>query len=203
MQTSFDAQQRLLKAWPYIVQECRQVLGSELFYQALVYHCLRTYAQVPLEQLGMNVKMYIANPVSDLFKIYDVRKHEDYRGGFEPIPDVCFFSSQVNADWRRRDPEKTLKALLLAIEIKASERDKGRLSEKNITDDILKLVAHKQEANARGSDFLPVMLVIDTAPLKNERMTAKSMLAAKKIAQELQVGFLYVSPDEVINTLSA
>ena len=47
----------------------------------------------------MNVKMWIDNPVSELFRKFDLRKHEDYRGGFESIPDVYLFSTRVEGDW--------------------------------------------------------------------------------------------------------
>lgn len=201
MQTICDATAALEAAWPEIVKQCRQVLGSELFYQALVYHCLREHGKVPISQLGMNVKMRISNPVSDLFKKLDLRKHQDYQGGFEPIPDVCLFTSHVNADWRRRNRAKTLSSLLLAIEIKASEREKGRLRIGEIKTDIEKLAAHHEEAQARGYTFLPVVMVIDTAPDKDERMTTKSIEEAQAIAVELAVGFMYFSPTKEIYTL--
>jgi hypothetical protein len=202
MQTIHDATAALEAAWPEIVKQCRQVLGSELFYQALVYHCLREHGKVPFSQLGMNVKMRISNPVSDLFKKLDLRKHQDYQGGFEPIPDVCLFTSHVNADWRRRNRAKTLSSLLLAIEIKASEREKGRLRIGEIKTDIEKLAAHHEEARARGYSFLPVVIVIDTAPDKDERMTTKSLEEAQAIALELAVGFMYLSPTSEIQTLT-
>ena len=196
-----DAKQKLVMAWPHIINESRLALGSELFYQAVVYHCLRTYGQVPIEQLGMNVKMYIANPVSQLFRVLDSRKHSDYQGGFEPIPDICLFSQTVQADWRRRNKTITLASLLLAIEVKASERAKGRLRSGEIIGDIEKLAAHRQEAEAYGASFFPVMMVIDTAPLANERMTNKSLLASQAKATEHKVGFLYISPTLEINTV--
>lgn len=133
-----NAKLKLIAAWPHIVTECRQVLGSELHYQAVVYHCLRAHAQVPLAQIGMNVKMMITSPVSDLFRELETKKHEDFRGGFEPIPDVCPFSPRVGADWRRRNNEVTLSSLLLAIEVKASERQNGRLRCGEIVNDIKK-----------------------------------------------------------------
>jgi hypothetical protein len=100
-----DAAAALLRAWPRIVEETRLVLGSELHYQAMVYHSLRIYGQIPLSQLGMNVKMWISNPVSPLFRQLDMRKQEFYHGGFEPIPDLCLFSEAVSADWRRGNHE--------------------------------------------------------------------------------------------------
>lgn len=201
MQTIHDAAAALEAAWPEIVKQCREALGSELFYQALVYHCLRAHGQVPIGQLGMNVKMRISKPVSELFKQLDMRKHQDYRGGFEPIPDVCLFTSHVNADWRRRNRVKTLSSLLLAIEIKASEREKGRLRIGEIRSDIEKLAAHHEEARSKGYSFLPVVMVIDTATDKDERMTTKSLEEAQAIAAELAVGFMYLSPTTEIRTL--
>ena len=56
----------------------------------------------------MNVKMWISEPVTPLFQELDEKKHEQFRGGFEPIPDVAMFSEDVNGDWRRRNNEQTL-----------------------------------------------------------------------------------------------
>jgi len=66
-----EVRQLLLKAWPAIVEECRAVLGGELHYQAVVYHCLRQ-AGCPRTQLGMNVKQWIVGPVSKLFQEWDL-----------------------------------------------------------------------------------------------------------------------------------
>jgi hypothetical protein len=203
MESVREAVAKLQEAWPHIVQETRLALGSELFYQAMVYHCLRGCANVPVGQLGMNVKMRIMNPVSELFKKLDSLKHENYRGGFEPIPDVCLFSSDVQADWRRRNREKTLASLLVAIEIKASEREGARLRTGEIITDIEKLAAHKEEALARGTSFCPVMMIIDTAPNESERMTQESLRESQAAARALSVGFMYASPQSVINTLES
>ncbi|CAA9464383.1 MAG: hypothetical protein AVDCRST_MAG25-1324 [uncultured Rubrobacteraceae bacterium] len=191
----------LARAWPFIVAECRRVLGSELHYQAVVYYCLRLHGEVPLEQLGMNVKMWIDNPVSELFRQLDLKKHEHYRGGFEPIPDVCLFSTRVEGDWRRRKRKETLETLLLAIEIKASERANSRLGPGEIIRDIMKVAAHREEAEARGSSFSPVVMVIDTAPEHSEQMTFYGLRESEARAREVPVGFLYVSPSDEINTL--
>ena len=63
-------------AWPTIIEECRAVLGGELHYQAIIYHCLR-HAGVPRNQLGMNVKQWIAGPITPLFQDLDSKKHVD------------------------------------------------------------------------------------------------------------------------------
>ncbi len=64
--TRDDALEAFKQAWPPFVAECRSVLGSELHYQALLYHCLRVYGQAPLGQLGMNVKIWITEVTSPL-----------------------------------------------------------------------------------------------------------------------------------------
>jgi hypothetical protein len=125
------------------------------------------------------------------------------RGGFEPIPDVCLFSPRVGADWRRRNREVTLGSLLLAIEVKASERQNGRLRVGEIVNNIRKAAAHHQEAKARGSSFLPVVMVIDTAPDSAERMTSESIELSQAAARDLSVGFMYVSPTTERTTVSA
>ncbi len=79
-------------AWPSIVEECRASLGGELYYQAVIYHCLRQ-SGVPIRQLGMNVKQMIADCITAGFHERTLRRHPNFQGGFEPIPDVVLFSS--------------------------------------------------------------------------------------------------------------
>ena len=200
MKTPYHAAMMLLKAWPGIMHDCRETLGSELFYQAVVYHHLRSVG-VPKRQLGMNVKMWITEPVSPLFRELDERKSERFRGGFEPIPDVAMFSNGVNGDWRRRNNEQTLKCLRLAIEVKASERAGSRLRVGEVAADIEKLAAHRHECSVRGNNFYPVVMVLDTAPLTREQMTSYSYNKSKVIAEENSVGFLYCSPDDDFNSV--
>jgi hypothetical protein len=196
-----QAARALSRAWPHIVEETGLVLGSELHYQAMVYHGLRIHGPVPATQIGMNAKMWITDPVSDLFRKLDLRKHEDYRGAFEPVTDVCLFAEGIAADWRRRNYEKTLTSLLLAIEVKASERAGGRLRAGEIVRDIDKLAAHCEEARHRGGLFIPVMMVIDTAPEEEERMTPWALSACHEAARKENVEFLYVSQDKQLCTL--
>jgi hypothetical protein len=183
------------RAWPLIVEECRSVLGGEQHYQAMVYYCLRQVG-APLAQVGMNVKQWIANCVSPGFQQRDLRKHPDYRGGFEPIPDVAIFSPGIRRDWRRRNFEATLRHMLMAIEVKASERAQGRLSAREVIDDMEKLAAHKTEVEHLGGGMTVAMMVIDTAPLPRERVTAESRAAIAEAAQGLAVRLYYLSPDE-------
>lgn len=190
--TPEDAVAAIAAAWPLIVRECRLVLGGELHYQAMIYHCLRRTG-VPLAQLGMNVKQWIVNPVSPLFQQADLRKHEAFRGGFEPIPDVVLFSRDVQADWRRRNHDRTLVTMLAAIEIKASERKGMRLGSGEITADIEKLAAHRDEVAARGGSMAPVMMVIDTAPVESERMRQSSIETCRQGARDLDVLWYYLS----------
>jgi len=193
-----EAKLAVQKAWSSIKAEGLSVLGSELHYQAMIYHCLRVEGGIPSKQLGMNVKMWIDNPVSNLFQTLDKRKHKNFQGGFEPIPDVVIFNPSINGDWRRRNNEKTLINMLIAIEVKASEREKNRLQPSEIILDIQKLAAHREEVLARGSEVFPLMLVIDSAPIKEERMTTGALEKSHTLALKLGVGFLYVSPEHEI-----
>ena len=140
-----EAKVILDNTWSDIKNECMNIYGSELHYQPMIYHCLRAYGGVPKEQIGMNVKMWIDNPISKVFQGLVQKRHEDYRGGFEPIPDIVLFSPNINSDWRRRNYKNTLDNMLIAIEVKASEREKSRLRPKEIITDIEKLDAHRQE----------------------------------------------------------
>ena len=193
LDTIEDAKQALKRAWPEIKNECRAVLGSELHYQAQIYHCLRTSGSVPILQLGMNVKMYIENCQTELFQMLDEKKHEDFRGGFETIPDIVIFTSNIKADWRRRNRDKTLISTLLAIEVKASERHRGRLRPGEICGDISKLSAHREKVRAKASDFLPVMMIIDTTDELSERMLPSAIEVSKAHAHDSEVEFMYVS----------
>lgn len=144
----------------------------------------------------MNVKVWIADVVSDDFRARDLRKAEGYRGGFEPIPDVVIFRPEIAGDFRRRNRENTLRQMLLAVEVKASERERERLWPGEIIEDVLKLDALGVEARHRGSDALGAVVVVDTAPEANERMTPEARRAAEAVARERGVCLFYVSPLE-------
>lgn len=91
-----------------------EYLWPEPHYQAMIYHCLRGNGNVPKEQIGMNVKMWIDNPISKVFQ------------------DLVQKRPNVDSDWRRRNYKNTLKNMFVAIEVKASEREKSRLRPKEI-----------------------------------------------------------------------
>jgi hypothetical protein len=144
----------------------------------------------------MNVKIWISDVVSEHFKKLDLRKAEDFRGGFEPIPDLVVFSPEVAGDFRRRNRANTLRHMVLAVEIKASERFQGRLRAGEIIDDILKLDALREEAQAREADFIPVVIVVDTAPDEIERMRHWALREARDTASSHDVCFFYLSPED-------
>ena len=151
----------------------------------------------------MNVKIWIEGVVSDEFRRRDLRKAEGFRGGFEPIPDVVLFAPEIAGNWQRRNRENTLRHMLLAIEVKASERAGGRLGFGEIERDIRKLHAHREEVRHRGSDMLPVMMVIDVAPEVRERMDPAIVARCAERARELGVGWMYVSPEEEVCILTS
>ena len=77
----------------------------------------------------------------------------------------------------------------------------SRLAVGEVRNDINKLAALRVECNRRGSDFYPVVMVLDTAPLAREQMTQYSYNATKVNAEENSVGFLYCSPDCEFNSV--
>lgn len=180
-----EALEVLTRNWPRIVEECRGVLGSELHYQAVIYYCLRSFGKVPLGQLGMNVKIWIPDAVSERF-----------RGGREPIPDLVIFSPDISGDFRRRNYANTLRRMLLAAEIKVSERFQGRLQAGEIVKDILKLDALRLESRACDAAFVPAVIIVDTAPDEIERMGSWALEEAREVASSYAVCFFYLSPED-------
>lgn len=194
IETQVDAIEAVRRACTLMRAECQEVLGSELHYQAMIYHCLRI-SGVPVSQIGMNVKMYISNPITPLFQNFDKKKNEKYQGGFEPIPDVVIFSLKINGDWRRRNRINTLQETLVAIEVKASERHKGRLTEIEIVNDLKKLNAHRYEAIHRKAGFAPIMIIVDTAPEPSERMKQFAIDRCMNFATNENMGIIYIGAD--------
>lgn len=195
MNTIEEARAKLDAAWHIMVAEMPGVLGGELHYQAMVYHALRT-AGVPNNQIGMNVKQWITDPKSDMFRQLSEKKHIDYRVGFEPIPDVVLFRPEVSGDWRRRNHDATLRAMFMAIEVKASERAGGRLSRSEVTRDILKLAAHREEVLHIGGMMEPVMMVIDVAPHAAERMRSADIDHCRALSEVHSVAWRYLGQSD-------
>jgi hypothetical protein len=200
MNNQNEAKEIFTESWRYIIRDCRLALGSELHYQAMIYHCLRKYGNVPIDQIGMNVKMWIDHPKTKLFRMYDKEKNPDFQGGFEPIPDVVLFKPSVNGDWRRRNHENTIRRMLMAIEVKASERNDGRLRPGELISDIEKLDALRQEVRLRDASVVPVMLVVDTAPEEDERMIPASLDEVCEFAKSSGIALFYLSPDDTRET---
>jgi hypothetical protein len=194
IETHRHAIDAVIAAWPEMLTECASVLGSELHYQAMIYHSLRSTG-VPLSQIGMNVKMWISDTISPLFKELDQKKNVKFQGGFEPIPDVVIFDPLIQGDWRRRNRKQTLIRSLVAMEVKASERYKGRLRPQEIVFDIDKLAAHRSEAVYRGGGFAPIMIIVDTAPEPVERMRPNALEVVKKHASVNKIGLIYIGGD--------
>ncbi len=161
-----------------------------------MYRCFREFGNVPLQQIGMNVKIWVDNPITTLFQELDKRKHPNFQGGYEPIPDIVLFSPEIEGDFRRRNRENTLRHMLMAIEVKASERENARLRPGEIIRDLEKLKAFQNEASRRRSYFVPTMIIVDTAPEENEKMLASSLEEVAYHAEKLNVGLFYLNSDE-------
>ena len=197
IKTTNDARKSIVRAIPLIWRECVQVLGSELHYQAMIYHCLRTEGKVPLGQIGMNVKIYITHPQSDFFKQKLANKKGEWAEGFEPIPDITIFSEKINNDWRRRNYDNTLKESIYALELKASERQDSRLRYKEIKNDIDKLIAQDEETWLRHKKRIGKgRMIIDTAPKKEERMKPDTLGELRGYAKQNGIDFWYLSPEK-------
>lgn len=203
-----DAIGSVLAAWPGISEDCRAVLGSELHYQAMIYHRLRTDGRVPITQIGMNVPMYLANPITQYFRDRIEKRMErksayDLQNGVAPTPDVVLFRPEIDGDWRRRNSDLTLRHTLAAIEVKVSERANSRLSSEEILGDIEKLSAHREEIRHLGGDMLAIMMILEPAPAESERMTARTFREYMKQARRNQVEVLHCSRQDpyLMNTL--
>lgn len=197
MQTVSEMQAAILQAWPVIQKECLSVLGSELHYQAMIYHILRSTAGVPIDQLGMNVKIYIEKPTSVFFKNHEKTRKKGFEG-CEPTPDIALFRPGIESDWRRQQHENSLQQIQVAIEVKVSE---GRLTPCRVIPDLNKLAALREEVERIGSTLLPVMLIIDSAPTSKERITEQSLNAIISNAWEQNIPLLYASKKHEYNSL--
>lgn len=87
--------------------------------------------------------------------------------------------------------------MLLAVEMKACERDKGRLRFGEIAKDINKLAAHREEVEHRGGAMAPIMLVVDLTTEPGERMVQSELERAMQLADGSGVRFFYLSPVRV------
>lgn len=188
------------KAYPEIIKECRNVLGSELHYQAMVYHLLRKEGEVPLGQLGMNVKTTIKDVQTEFLSERIKKKNINFQSdGIEIIPDVSIYHPDIKADWRRRNYKSTLQQTLYSLEIKASERQNGRLTFGEIKEDVLKLKAQFDETKIKHNLEIGVgMMIIDVTPNEGEKMKRNTLEDVIKLCKEYQVDLWYFDREQQI-----
>lgn len=203
IQNKQDCQNILSKCFGNIIHECRLVLGSELHYQAMVYHLLRKVGEVPLNQLGMNVKTTISNVSSPFLKQRILKKNKKYQSfGIEIIPDISFFRTDINGDWRRRNHINTFKETLYSLEIKASERANGRIAYSEIETDLLKLKAQAEETERQHNRKIGAgLMIIDVAPKLEERITVNSLNRIKVLSELHAIDVWYFSQDQQLKIL--
>lgn len=89
-----------------------------------------------------------------------------------------------------------MRHMLLAAEIKASERSQNRLRPGEIVGDILKLDALREEAQAREAGCVTAVIVVDTAPEEIERTRSYALREARDAASNCGVCFFYLSPED-------
>jgi hypothetical protein len=152
IETRQEALAALDRAWPKICDECLQVRGGERHYQAMIYHGLRTAGGVPVAQIGLNVRQFILNVRSEHFRELAALRHSFHRA---LDTDVVIFNANVGGDWRRRASDRSLRNMLVAIDVIASEDHDGSSSHRKRlrADDavavIRKLSAQRQEVQLR------------------------------------------------------
>jgi hypothetical protein len=152
IETVQEALGALDRAWPKIRDECLQVHGGERHYQAMIYHGLRTDGGVPVAQIGLNVRQFISNVQSEHFRELAASRHSVHRA-FDT--DVVIFNPSVGGDWRRRAFDSSLRNMLVAIDVIASEDHDGssshrkRLRAEDAIAVIRNLSAQRQEVQLR------------------------------------------------------
>ncbi|MBP1840442.1 hypothetical protein [Formosa algae] len=204
MTSKIEIQNSIHNSYSTIVNECRTVLGSELHYQAMVYSILRTKGKVPISQIGMNVKTCIENCQTEFLQERIRKKNIKFQSiDLEIIPDISVYEKSINSDWRRRNFKNTLKKTLYSLEIKASERHYNRLVFSEIKNDLFKLKAQYEETKIKFGKLIGIgMLIIDTAPKCEERISKSTLKQSIDIAKELNIDIWYFNQDEVIEYLA-
>jgi hypothetical protein len=142
----------------------------------------------------MNVRIKFYNPVNKDFIERSNSRKEEYRGVHEVIPDLVIYDPDVRGKWQRRMADGTVRSILVTMEMKCSERKQGRLQQGEIEKDLKKLVALREEAQARSKQILPVMFIVDTAVDHEERMRQSVLQNIIQKAKLLNIGLLYLPP---------
>lgn len=107
------------------------------------------------------------------------------------------FGPGVEGNWQRRNHLNTLRHMVCTIEVKASERAGSPLSVAEISRDIAKLAAHRDEVAHLGGTMAPVMMVIDVALRSEERMLAASINTCQQTAKSEGVESLYAAAHDL------
>lgn len=195
-----EVKQAISNCFDLVVTECRLILAPELHYQAMLYHHLRHTGGIPFNQLGMNVKTTITDVQNPFLLQKSFMRNANYQSAdIEIIPDIMVFTQEINHDWRRRNFANTLKETLYSLEVKASERYKGRLQQKEIETDILKLIAQREETERLFSRRIGVgVFIIDVAPDLGERMRASTLDFLTEVARDHEVDLWYFNQDSQV-----
>lgn len=130
-------------------------------------------------------------------------RHANYQNAdIEIIPDITVFTQEINYDWRRRNFTNTLKETLYSLEVKASERHRGRLQQKEIETDIQKLVAQREETERIHNRRIGVgMFIIDVAPDTRERMKVVTLNYLSELARQQDVDLWYLNQETQVEAV--
>ena len=148
-------------------------------------------------------KTTISNVSSPFLKERILKKNEKYQSfGIEIIPDISFFRTDINGDWRRRNHINTFKETLYSLEIKASERANGRIAYSEIETDLLKLKAQTEETERQHNRKIGAgLMIIDVAPKMEERITVNSLNRIKALSKPHAIDLWYFSQDQQLEIL--
>jgi hypothetical protein len=224
METPEEAYSRLVRIWPDIVNEIRKVQTSECHLQTIIYYVLRSKG-MRMEEIGIETEIDFdfSGKAGIKPKSPEMRKRMEERERkhptkkeytYDPIPDIMFYKSSFNCDWRRAsayndNPENVLRNALLGIEIKCAE-EPGYLNKNmsRIKEDIKKISDLSKESRSSQGRFMPCMIIIDTSRKINrstkklnpqetdDMLTEKHLEQIKDFAKQMNVRLFYVSQEK-------
>jgi len=148
------------EVWEKFYPATRQVFGSELSYQALLYHTILEHTSDPrnvnFRSVALNVKIGIYKPLTHKAREKAKESAEGYQDYFGCIPDLVVFKNGFHGNHKRANGVRNLLWAEMLFELKVNERTvhnentdesrTGRIRPGEIIEDIDKLVILREEA---------------------------------------------------------
>jgi hypothetical protein len=163
---NYDALFAFDAAWAKLVQECRQVFEMQTPYQFIVYHCLRTYAQISLQQIATDVKIPLK---------------AEYESNL--TFDLAIYNDEVEYYHNKGKTELSI-SLLILIKTLTGNDDITTLNEY-----LEEYNLFEQAARMSGYNLIQIILVLDPTSVLAE----PDILATQAEAKEMNIPFYYIS----------